>query len=137
MDLGTAGSILSYALDIEVKAAEFYQRAIDGATNANMKTALEEIHQRHRKIARTLERMRKETVTEMILEPIHGLKGDDFVIEPQNMPTTTETSKKMEQTILEFLRVSGEKVSFLPQMKGMLEEIAEKILKNLGTLNNL
>jgi len=137
MELGTAGSILSYALDLETKAAEFYERAIGGKINDNVKEAFEENNQRHHKIAKTLDRMRKENVTEMILEPVHGLKSDGFVIETKNMPTTAEASKKMEQTILDYLRASAEKVAFLPQMKEMLEELAGRIVKNLDTLAKL
>lgn len=137
MSLGTAGAILSYALDLEAEAIEFYQRAIEGESNANTKAAFEENHRRHRKIAKTLERMRKENVTEMILEPVHGLDAQDFVIETKDTSNALPASKKIEQSILEYLRVCAEKVAFLPQMKGLLEGLADRIMKNLDTLTDL
>lgn len=137
MELGTAGAILSYALDLEAKTADFYQRSIEGETNGSIKAAFEENHQRHRKIAKTLDRMRKENVTEMILEPVHGLSGQAFVIKTENLPSTVAASKEIEKTILKYLRVSAEKVAFLPQMKGLLEDLADKIVKNIDTLDNL
>ncbi|TFG31191.1 hypothetical protein EU527_13015 [Candidatus Thorarchaeota archaeon] len=137
MELGTAGSILSYALDLEAKATEFYQKSIEGNISADVKEAFEENNQRHRKIAKTLDRMRKENVTEMILEPVHDFESDDFVIEITHIQSTVVVAKKIEQTILEYLRASAEKVAFLPQMKEMLEDLASRIMKNSNALNNL
>ena len=137
MELGTAGSILSFAIDLESKAVEFYNRAIDEITTSSIKDTFENNKRQHHKILKTVERMRKENVTEMILEPIHDFKSDEYAFETNELSINISSAKKVEQNILEFLKVSAEKVTFLPEMKELLEDLADRVTKNIATLEKI
>jgi len=77
MELATFGAIMTFALEMEKQAADFYTEAAHGE--------LEEIFSSlaldSRKRMKRLERTRREGVAEMILEPITGLNGDDYRVE--------------------------------------------------------
>jgi rubrerythrin len=74
MKLGTFGAIMNYALEFEMRAADFYQQSADGV----LKERFNEMGHSARRRAARLERARREGVTEMILEPINDLEGDDY-----------------------------------------------------------
>jgi rubrerythrin len=74
MDLATFGAILSYAMEFEEKAAEFYTQAAKG----DLLDVFSDLAKTSMKRAKRMERTRREGVAEMILEPIMGLDGDDY-----------------------------------------------------------
>ena len=55
MNLGTTGSILSYALELEAKTDQFYEKVLRAELDPNLRETLEDIRKRHRKIAKTLD----------------------------------------------------------------------------------
>lgn len=138
MNLGTAGAILSYALELETKSNEFYESVLNNNLDSNMKEAFLAILRQHQKIIKTLNRMRKENVTEMILEPIHGFESDDYILEISdlvNAASVIATSKQIEDTISKFLSASAMRVKFLPELSQMLADLANRINKNLETIS--
>lgn len=82
MELATFGAIMTFALEMERQAADFYTEAAHGE--------LEEIFSSlaldSRKRMKRLERTRREGVAEMILEPITGLNGDDYRVDLPPVP---------------------------------------------------
>ncbi|MGD0999425.1 MAG: hypothetical protein ABSA67_01890 [Candidatus Brocadiia bacterium] len=75
MELNKFGVILKFALDMEERAAEFYEAAGNAAPSLERKSAGQEAR---KNIAR-LQRMRRELVNEMLLEPITGF---DYPLPP-------------------------------------------------------
>ena len=139
MNLGTAGAILSYALELEAKTNKFYENILSRDLNSSVRETFEAIRKHHRKITKKLDRMRKENVTEMILEPIHNHDRDDYSIRVHGSTDIIDimtTSKHIEETLEEFLLASAEKASFLPEMSQMLKDLAKKIGRNLELLSN-
>jgi chromosome condensin MukBEF MukE localization factor len=67
--LNTFGAILTYAIDLETRFAAYYR----AAERADRAAAAE-------KRRTTLERVRRENVTEIKLEPIEGLSEDDYAV---------------------------------------------------------
>lgn len=67
MQLGTFGAIISFALELEQQAASFYEGQ---GRDKQAKNA--------RKRIKRLERARRESVSEMILESITGLDSDNY-----------------------------------------------------------
>lgn len=78
MDLATFGAIMSYALDLETRTVAFYEAAARG----DLEKPFSDMLKHARKRATRVERMRREMVNEMILEPIAGMDGDDYLVEP-------------------------------------------------------
>lgn len=79
-ELNAFGAILTYAIDMEARLREYYTAA--GAENR----ALEADKRRT-----TLERVRRENVTEIKLEPIEGLHAADYVM---NLADTSEAGQR-------------------------------------------
>ncbi|HYO87172.1 MAG TPA: hypothetical protein VER79_00915 [Candidatus Limnocylindrales bacterium] len=67
--LNAFGAILTYAIDMESQIANYY-RVIDSARAADAD-----------KRRGNLERVRRENVTEIKLEPIEGLNADDYTLD--------------------------------------------------------
>jgi rubrerythrin len=96
MQLGTFGAILSFAIDLENKAAGFY----DEAAKVVDKDLFLKLHRSANKRAKRLERTRREGVTEMILESITGLDSDDYTVK-LNVGTEPSELYKLATTIEE------------------------------------
>ena len=77
MDLATFGAIMSFGLDLEQQAAAFYDYAARGV----LEEPFANLAKSARKRAVRMERARREGITEMILEPITGMDGDDYHLE--------------------------------------------------------
>jgi hypothetical protein len=76
MKLGTFGAIISFALELEGQAFEFYEslnRAVFSQPGPQF------LKGSQKRLSR-LRRIRQELVTEMILEPITGVDSDDYVV---------------------------------------------------------
>lgn len=72
MDLATFGAILGFAIDLEAQAAQFYESA------APMHEHFATLASAAQKNRQQLERIRRENVAEMILEPITDFDSDDY-----------------------------------------------------------
>lgn len=136
MELGSAGAILSFALDLEREAIETYEKCLEGELSEAQRQVIEDNTRTHRKNVKTLDRMRRENVTEMILEPIHDLASDDFAIDQSGLDQGLGGLQKIERNIFEYLRTCSEKVSFLPSLSQALEDIAGRVAKNADALTN-
>lgn len=77
MELGTFGAIMSFALALERRAAAFYEAAARG----DVEETCRELARGSSKRAALVERARREAVTEMILESITGLDGEDYQVD--------------------------------------------------------
>jgi hypothetical protein len=75
MELNKFGVILKFALDMEERAAEFYEAAGNAAPSLQRKSAGQEA----RKNVLRLQRIRRELVNEMLLEAISGF---DYPLPP-------------------------------------------------------
>jgi hypothetical protein len=77
MDLATFGAIMTFALELEKRAAVFYEEAARGSLQEPFSDLAMMAHKR----AKRIERTRREGITEMILEPIIGMNGKDYMVE--------------------------------------------------------
>jgi hypothetical protein len=69
MDLNTFGAIMTFAIQFEERIAAFYRESGDAARAADAE-----------KRRATLERVRRENVVEIQLEPIEGLNAADYAL---------------------------------------------------------
>jgi rubrerythrin len=129
MNLSTFSAILTFALDTEDRSIAFLEKLIVRKDCLVVGPALEEIVQVKKKHRRTLETIRRENITEMILEPVRNLKTVDFPSEiPQKEVKTLadgiQAVLAAEKMASRFLLTASEKLN--------LAEVA-KALKKLQT----
>lgn len=77
MELATFGAIMTFALALEKQAAAYFDEAARGDLQELFVDLAKSAHKR----AVRVERSRREGITEMILEPITGMNGDDYRLE--------------------------------------------------------
>ena len=87
--LNSFGSILSYAIELETRIRDYYASAADSARAADAD-----------KRRSNLERVRRENVTEIKLEPIEGLDEADYTLKLDD--TSAAGQKAVEATAARF-----------------------------------
>lgn len=130
MDLRTFGAIMKYALEIECEVCELYHARAEQSKDTDLKQLFEDLETRGQKRIKTLERVRRENVTEMILEPIEGLDSDDFRIQTtilaKDETILKDHVKTIESTLQSFYIAAARKIDFLPEAEYAFELLAEK-----------
>jgi hypothetical protein len=81
MPLINFGSILNFAEELETGDLKFYQAAAQSPSGGPLKDLLAQFAKDARKNIQTVERTRRENVTEMILEQISDFSRAPFLIE--------------------------------------------------------
>lgn len=92
MELATFGAIMTFALALEGQAAAYF----DEAARGDLQELFEDLAKNARKRAVRMERSRREGITEMILEPITGMNGDDYRVE---LSSDGDESELLDQAI--------------------------------------
>jgi len=78
MSLSTFGAIMAFSFEMVRYALDTYGGAVQKAKDPALKEALEALLHETKKILVLMEQIRRENITEMILEPIHGLQRVDY-----------------------------------------------------------
>ncbi len=131
MELGTFGAIIKFALDIETKIGNFYQTASDIAKDAELVSIFADLVVRGQKRKKTLERVRRENVTEMILEPIIGFDSDSYSIVTEISKSVNDDNLRtlamnIETMLQKFYTTAAVKTDFLIEAAYAFELLAEK-----------
>ena len=121
---------MKFALEIEGEVCELYHRLSEQSKDVELKQLFKDLETRGQKRIKTLERVRRENVTEMILEPIEGLDSDSFRIHTAIL-AKDETALKnhvatIESTLQSFYTAAARKIEFLPEAEYAFELLAEK-----------
>jgi rubrerythrin len=141
MELGTFGAILKFALDIENQVSTFYKSAAALPVNRNLGTIFLELSSRGEKRLKTLERIRRENVTEMILESIVGLNSDDYMITTKIPESADDNVLKqlaisIETTLQDFYNTAATKIDFLSEAAYAFELLAEKNAETMKRISS-
>lgn len=134
MALATFGAIMSFALELEEHIRQFYQ--------ANRWSSLEglcsDILRATEKRIKRLERTRRESVAEMILEPIQGLEEGDYVLpspDAQDDSAFLQRALELEKTAQRFYTVAAEKMP-VREVSRVLERMGREHQRVLETLQD-
>ena len=119
-ELGTFGAVVGFALDLERRAAEFYQSLIEGDGAGSASEILQALARAHKKRQQLMEQMRRENVTEMILEPIHGLEREEWEIA---LGAGADEAAGLERHIADYCLAASRKVS-IPQVARQFGRLA-------------
>ena len=120
MELGTFGAIFFFALDLETRAARFYESDARDVSVDRARAA--------RKRCRRLERARREMVSEMILESISGICSEDYdvALDPGGSAVTAlRQAKELEDTAVRFYLRAADKMP-IPEAARLLRRMAEE-----------
>jgi hypothetical protein len=118
MELGTFGAILRFALELEERAAAFYEQA--GEPSANFRA----LAQGSRARIKTLQRARQEGVAEMILEAIHGLDDDAYAPPDPSAPIPTQ-ALELETTAARFYSDAANKMP-IPEIRRLFQRLGKE-----------
>lgn len=92
MEIGNFGAVLRFALELEAQTIAFYETAVE------KEELFRPLIQEGKKRLQRLERARREGVVEMVLEPITGLDGDAYSVEPA--PGAEDETEYLDQAIV-------------------------------------
>ncbi len=130
MELGTFGAILKFAMDIEQEVITFYGSANGEVKDQKLLDQFQDLQKRGQKRIKTLERIRRENVTEMILEPITGLDSENYKLSTERSSSAEEKDLQelavsIEKTLQEFYTHAAAKLDFLIEVAYSFELLAE------------
>jgi rubrerythrin len=142
MDLGTTGAILSFALELEKEIGDFYSMHHAGIQDTSIKELFETLRKAQMKRERILSRFRRENVTEMILEPIHGFRSEEFRLgislkDSQDETNPVQTAIRIENNSREFFLKASEKTAFLPEVSEEFKRLADRADRHVALLKSI
>jgi rubrerythrin len=142
MPLQNFGSILNFAEELESQDQEFYLAAAGNPACSAYKSLFMELGTEAGRNVQTVQRIRRENVTEMILEPINDFTRSPFceACEGAAVQTAAEvlaTAKRLESRAERYYAEAAEKIKALTEVSRALKTLG-KIRKNrLAKLSSL
>ena len=135
MDLATFGAVLSFAITFEQQLGTFY-RKLQGSASGELSARLAQAIEAAQKREKLLERVRRENVAEMILEPISGFESEDYAL--GDAPGAGVSAEALEgawrkagRTAVSFYNLGAQKLS-IPEVKRVFERLAKEHERLMG-----
>ena len=131
MSLTNFGSVLNFAEELESGDQGFYAALIKNSACEPYKALFEELAADAQKNIKTVQRTRRENVTEMILEPITDFTREPFVIAYGNADTmkaeeALQAAQKLEERAERYYVEAAAKIKALPEVSRALKLIGKK-----------
>ena len=141
MPLINFGSILNFAEELEQGDHDFYSTLIQNPECIRDKEIYDTFSTDAKKNIKTVQRARRENVTEMILEPIVDFTRAPYTIEYGNAETLNadeamELTSKLEERAKRYYTEAAEKIKALPEVARILKLLAKKRQAHLGMLES-
>jgi len=141
MALTTFGAIMGFAADIVGQTEETYKALVQKAQDSALKETLQLLLGEGKKNRSLMEKTRRENVTEMILEPITGLRQEDYEVSVtvQDRMADVDLLKAalvLEESEKKFFHDASLKVS-LPEVARIFRKIVQKKEDNIARLQSL
>lgn len=140
MPLTGFGAILSFAEEIEVRDREFYLALAENPNCARHGDLLRRLAKEAAQNVQTVRRIRRENVTEMILEPIRDFERRAFAAAPPDpagvgADEAVEECRVIEERAARYYREASEKIKALPEAARGLALLGKRRAKNLDLLS--
>ncbi len=141
MALSTFGAIMGFAAEMVGHARATYETLAGAARDPALKAVLEQLASDEQKNHASMERARREHVTEMILEPVTGLFRKDYELsidqaEQKSDPEILKTALALEIREKKFFDDASAKVP-LPEVARIFRKTAKKKEENIARLEGL
>ena len=142
MPLISFGAILTFAESIEEENKAYFEKALESLPEGDVKSFFEQAVKGKAKQIETIQRVRRENVAEMILEPIKDFTRQAFLIEADELPVgdpgeIVKTAAKIEDRNLRYYTEAAKKIKALPEVATALKQLAKKQKKLLQNLEGL
>ena len=130
MELGTFGAVMAFASQAVTQSAEFYETARERAKGPELKDVLKSLQDGANRDRATMEQTRRENVTEMILEPIAGLRREEYEVRLSEMAPEADaeilkTALLLEERDQRWFRDSSAKLP-LPEVARLFRKVARR-----------
>jgi rubrerythrin len=130
MPLQNFGSILNFAEELESQDRQFYEAAAGNPACAAHKALFTELAAGADKNVKTVQRIRRENVTEMILEPVRDFTRAPFceACEGAAAQPTVEvlaTAKRLESRAERYYAEAAEKIKALTEVSRALKTLGK------------
>lgn len=139
MELGTTSAVITFAIELDLQSHTYYTQVLETFDDAKLLEVVEILQKNHKKRKNRLQRFRRELVTEMILEPIHGFNREDFEITIQinpesEIPEIVSALLANEENMKNYLLMASTKLEFLPELSDQFQLLTEDIESNIQAL---
>ena len=141
MALTTFGAVMGFAAEMAGKDEETYNTLIPKATDPGVKDVLEVLSEEQKKNYSLMVKTRRENVTEMILEPVTGLRPEDYEIDlkvpgPAEDASILKAALRIEEREKRFFEDASSRIP-LPEVGRIFRRVAKKKEENLKKLQGL
>jgi len=131
MPLKNFGSILNFAAELETADYDFYKTAAENPAGAKHKAILESLAEEKKKNEELMLRTCRESVCEMILEPIVDFTRAAFISDragagKMNWDLLLSKALQLETTAHKFYVEAAEKIQALPEVSRALSRTAKR-----------
>jgi rubrerythrin len=142
MPLENFGSVLNFAEKLEKEDNGFYLGVAQNPDCEQYKEVFSAFAVDAAKNAKTIERTRRENVTEMILETIRDFTREPFLEEcpladTLNASAALEASRRLEDRALRYYTRAAEKMKALPEVSRALKLVGKKRKAHVDKLSIL
>ena len=141
MSLTTFGAMMGFAAEMAEKGKETYRAMAEQAKDPVLKDLLRVLAGEEEKNHALMVRARRENVTEMILEPVAGLRPEAYEIDLKISELTDDVSRLRAALLIEeretrFFHDASSKIP-LPEVARIFRKTAQKKEENLRRLQGL
>jgi excinuclease UvrABC ATPase subunit len=142
MPLQNFGSILNFAEELESQDRQFYAAASSNPACSAHKTLLAELEAEAARNVTTVQRIRREYVTEMILEPVKDFTRTAFCEACEGAAANAAaevlaTAKRLESRAERYYAEAAEKIKALTEVSRALKTLGKIRKTRLAKLSNL
>lgn len=131
MPLKNFGAILTFAAELEAADEEFYRKAAANPAGSDYKALLEELAEAKKKNEKLMRLTCRESVCEMILEPIVDFTRKPYCSDREGVETMStdlllKKALQLEKTAEEFYTDAARKILALPEVSRALARTAKR-----------
>jgi rubrerythrin len=142
MPLENFGSILNFAEELELQDLGFYKTVAENPACADHKHMFEEFAAAINKNVKSVQRTRRENVTEMILEPIKDFIRAPFCEECEGADSmgaseAVDAARRLEERAVRYYTEAAAKIKAQPEVARALKTVGKKHTAHLNKLKEM
>ena len=142
MPLENFGSILNFAEELELQDLGFYKTLVDNPACADYKPMFEAFAAAIDKNVKTVQRTRRENVTEMILEPIKDFIRAPFCeecvgVDKMDAAEALDAARRLEDRAVRYYTAAAAKIKAQPEVARALRMLGKKHSAHIAKLDDV